>query len=134
MLHRSASANYRPAINYLADYYERTGNVQQAIKFLDRLSDNKDLAIEQRILPLLSKSTKVEPTNSAKFCETSVNISKLGGKVKDIDIALCAINGHQSTQTKDEAISLITTSANEAYSKMEYVDAQRLWSLIPEGP
>jgi TPR repeat protein len=134
LLHRSASANYRPAINYLADYYERTGNVQQAIKFLDRLSDNKDLAIEQRILSLLSKSTKVEPTTSAKFCETSVNISKLGGKVKEIDIALCAINGHQSTQTKDEAISLIATSANDAYSKMEYVDAQRLWSLMPEGP
>jgi TPR repeat protein len=134
LIQRAASANYRPALMYLADYYERTGNSHQAIKFLDRLSDNKDLAIEQRILSLLTKVVKGEPTSSAKFCETNVNISKLGGQVKQIDTALCAMNGHPSSQTKDDAIGLLATMASDAYSKMEYVEAQRLWSLLPEGP
>jgi len=134
LIQRAASASYRPALTYLADYYERTGNSQQAIKFLDRLSDNKDLALEQRILLLLAKVVKGEPATSAKFCETNLNISKLGGQVKQIDTALCAMNGHPSVQTKDDAIGLLATMASDAYSKMEYVEAQRLWSLLPEGP
>jgi TPR repeat protein len=134
LIHRAAAANYRPALAYLADYYERTGNVTQAIKFLDKQSDNKDLALEQRILSLLLKSTKGESTNSPKFCETSLNISKLGGQIKQLDMAMCAMNGHQSNQNKDEAENIIGISANDAYSKMEYVEAQRLWSVIPDKP
>ncbi len=134
LIHKSASSNYRPAISFLADHYERTGNTQQAIKYLERLSDNKDLAIEQRILALLAKSVKGDPATSKQYCETSFNIAKLGGQSKQLDSAVCALNGLQSSMTKEESLGLLKSIANDAYLKMDYLEANRIWLLLPEMP
>lgn len=132
LINKAASSGYRPALTFLADYYERTGNFNQAIKYLDRLSDKKDLQIEQKILTILSKIQKNDPSSSKQFCEKLISIENLGGETKKIETAACAVKGNPSNMAKEEAIEFLSNSASESYAKLEFSDAQRIWNLIPE--
>jgi TPR repeat protein len=132
LIEKAAGAGFRPAASFLADHYERTGNIQGAIKYLERLSEKKDLQLEQRILSIIAKGQKGDPTSSKQYCDTLVNVGKLGGQTKQLEFAFCAVNGHPSILSKDEALSSLNSAGNEAYLKMEYLEAHKIWSSIPE--
>lgn len=134
LITKAAGMNHRPAIVFLADHYEKTGNSTQAIKYLERLSEKKDLHIEQRILALITKSLKGEITASKQYCDSLQTIGKLGGTPKQVELAACAVKGNPSSIGRDDGIGILISAANEAYAKLEYTQANRYWSMIPDQP
>lgn len=132
LITKSASKGYRPAIQYMAELNERSGNLPQALKFYDSLSNKQDIFLEQKILSILLRLYKPDPTSSKKYCEQLVRVQNLGSASKDIDMALCSWRGYDSSKTKEEAASIISQSAADANENKDYKNALTYWEVLSD--
>jgi TPR repeat protein len=132
LITKSASKGYRPALQYMAELTERSGNLQQALKFYESLSNKQDILLEQKILSIMVRIYKPDPTNSKKYCEQLVRVQNLGATSKDIDMALCSWRGYDSSKTKEEAASIISQSASDANESKDYRNALTYWEVLSD--
>ncbi len=132
LITKSASKGYRPAIQYMAELSERSGNLQQALKFYESLSNKQDILLEQKILSIVLRLYKADPTSSKRYCEQLVRVQNLGGASKDIDMALCSWRGYDSSKTKEEAAYIISQSASDANENKDYKSALTYWEILSD--
>jgi len=123
LISKSASKGYRPAIQYMAELNERSGNLQQALRYYESLSNKQDLSMEQKIFGILTRIYKADPTSSKRYCEQQMRVLNLGGSSKEIDMAMCSLRGNDSNKTKEEAELLISQFAGNAYQSKDYPTA-----------
>jgi TPR repeat protein len=129
---RSAESGYRPAMLFLAEYYERAGSIDSSIRFYKMVSRGANQDIEKKILYLQAKLTKGDPTDSRAYCETLSKITE--SEQLTTDSALCSLRGHLSKLTQEDAKAIILSKAEERFANKEYEQAVRFWSAIPELP
>ena len=145
LIAQSSDQGFRPSSLYLADRYEKDGSYSNAIKYLKRLSDGKNIEIEKKIFALYQKINKTDPSSSQQFCESATKVAELekqsnGAAVEssqDItklrELALCAIKGRASTYPKEEAVRFIEVEATKLFDEKSFDQASQLWLNIPDS-
>ena len=102
----AASAGYGPAIEYLADFYQRSGAYNAALPYLRRLQEtSKSLKRQEEIVRAIGSLTKKPHSINRDFCGELKTLSELGGSADKVITKECALNGLPSSMTKAQAES-----------------------------
>lgn len=137
-LARSADKSYEPAIKYLAEYYERTGNLKEAIRNYERLKDKGDLTAIKKLVELNEKVFNKEKTLSLQYCNSLESARVLGEKIDELRYATCIIDGKNSSKQPIEAINLLKKLASAGNTEASAIlipklvakQADNLWDPI----
>lgn len=122
----AASGGYRPALEYLADFFERSGAYNSAISYLRRLQEtSKTQKRQEEIVRMLAAMTRKPHSKNKDFCQELKTLSELGGSADKITTRECALNGLPSAITKAQA---------EAELKATLVSAPSINSLERLAP
>jgi len=136
---KASESGYRPATQFLADWYEKEGSFLTSIKYLKKLSDGRIFEIETKIISLYIKYTKGDPSGLEEYCESAsklVNLAKqLGvssnGFVNQRDLALCSVRGKSSIFSKDESVKFLENDALKLLEDKQYDLAYKLFKILP---
>ena len=102
----AASGGYRPALEYLADFFERSGAYNTAISYLRRLQEtSKTLKRQEEIVRMLAAMTRKPHSKNKDYCQELKTLSELGGSGDKTTTRECALNGLPSAMTKAQAES-----------------------------
>lgn len=102
----AASTGYRPAVEYLAVYFQKSGALNSAIPYLKRLqATSKTLKRQEEIVRILGNVTRRPHSQNRVFCEELKILSELGGSADMSTARDCALNGLPSAMTKAQAES-----------------------------
>jgi hypothetical protein len=100
----AASAGYRPAMEYLANFYQKEGAYKSAITYLRRLQESsKSRQRQEDIVRMLGTLTTKPNSKNKEFCEELKTLAELGGSADKTTTRECALNGLPSAMTKAQA-------------------------------
>ena len=104
LLRGSSEKGYRPATEYLANVFERSGDSRSALRFLERLqAQERTLKTQERIVDAQKKLVKGPPTTAADYCSAVNELIKLGGTPENEVPELCALSGLASPVSPENA-------------------------------
>jgi TPR repeat protein len=104
LLRGSSEKGYKPATEYLANVFEKTGDARSALRFLERLqAQERTLKTQERIVDAQKKLVKGRPTISADYCSAVNELIKLGGTPESEVPELCALGGLASPVSPENA-------------------------------
>jgi hypothetical protein len=104
LLRGASEKGYRPATEYLATVFEKTGDSRSALRFLERLqTQERTLKTQERIVDAQKKLVKGSPAMSADYCSAVNELIKLGGTPENEVPERCALNGLASPVSPENA-------------------------------
>ena len=118
----AASAGYRPALEYLADFYQKSGGYTSAISYLRQLQvSSKTLKRQEEIVRMLGTMTRKPQSKNKEYCEEVKTLAELGGSADKVTTRECALNGLPSAITKAEAEAELkkTLSTSPSFNSLE---------------
>ena len=118
----AASAGYRPALEYLADFYQKSGGYTSAISYLRKLQESsKTLKRQEEIVRMLGTMTRKPQSKNKEYCEEVKTLAELGGSADKVTTRECALNGLPSAITKAQAEAELkkTLSTSPSFNSLE---------------
>lgn len=104
LLRSSSEKGYKPATEYLANVFEKTGDARSALRFLERLqAQERTLKTQERIVDAQKKVAKGQPTTTSDYCSAVNELIKLGGTPENEVPELCALSGLASPVSPERA-------------------------------
>jgi TPR repeat protein len=110
---KSAEKNYEPAIKFLAQNSERSGNLKQALNYYERLKSNGDVSNIEKIAELNEKLFNKDRELTKEYCN-SLEASKIINKAyNETRYATCTIEGKINGKDLNDGIGFLRSLSDK---------------------
>jgi len=124
LITKSAEKNYEPAIKYLAQSAERSGNLKQALIYLEKLKSNGDITIVEKIADINEQLYNKERELTVSYCNSLESAKIINKTYNEIRYVNCILENKFKDKNIQEGVQLLRSLADKG------IDAAVL-QLIP---
>jgi TPR repeat protein len=96
---KSAEKNYEPALRFLAQAAERSGNLKTALNHYERLRSNGDISVVERIAEINERLFSKERELTSSYCTSLDNSRTLNKTYNEIRYVNCILEGKIAGKT-----------------------------------
>jgi len=113
LISRSADKGYEPAIKFLANHYEKTGNIQSALSQYEKLKEKGDLSAVESIARLSEQSFSKDKKITPQYCSSLESLKILGKNFNEINYIACIVDGKIQGKTLRDGVGLLKQLADK---------------------
>ena len=110
---RSADKNYEPALKFLAQNAERSGNLKSALGYYERLRSNGDISTVEKIAEINEHLYNKDRELTASYCTSLDNAKTLNKKYNELRYVNCIMDGKIPGKTLPDGYALLKALADK---------------------
>lgn len=113
LISKSADKNFEPALKYLAQNAERTGNLKIALNYYERIRNNGDISVIEKIADLNEQLFNKERELTVSYCTSLDNAKTLNKSINELRYVNCIIDGKIQGKNQNEGFALLKSLAEK---------------------
>lgn len=110
---KSAEKNYEPAIKFLAQNSERSGNLKQALNYYEKLKSNGDVSNIEKIAELNEKLFNKDRELTKEYCNSLEATKIINKPYNEARYASCVIEGKVSGKDLNDGIVFLRSLSDK---------------------
>ena len=118
---KSADKGYEPAIRFLANYYEKSGNVSGALVQYEKLKDKGDVLAIEAIARLNGQIFSKNKIISSQYCNSQESLKILNKSYDEISYLICSLDGKIPGASTGDALTSLRKLVEKSAADNTYI-------------